>query len=130
MKDIEIETSIPSTTRSISRLKRLVDSINWEGIKAAGATRRRCLHVLVEGVNNAIFHAHNGDGAQEIRIKITGNNGALDIEIKDRGPGFDLKSVGEPPLDSDRGRGLLIIRKLADEVSYEGNTLKARLYEK
>ena len=49
----------------------------------------------------------------------------VEFTIKDEGLGFDFNSVPDPTLPQNleklRGRGVFLMRNLADEVSFEDN---------
>lgn len=85
----------------------------------------QCQLALVEGVTNAIRHAHEGLPPETpVDIEITLEPGSVDIRIWDRGPGFDLmnalhQKIATTTHDSEGGRGLKIMYQVADDISYE-----------
>lgn len=85
---------------------------------------RRCSAALVEAVDNAIFHAHNGKAEKKIRIKIKVNSEMVLMEVEDGGPGFDPDNVPPPKLSAVHGRGIYIIKAMMDEVEYKENILR------
>jgi serine/threonine-protein kinase RsbW len=86
---------------------------------------------LMEAVENSIVH---GNGMQEekmIDILFEAKPGRLIFQIQDEGEGFDYTTISDPTdttLSSSeiQGRGLFIIRRLADEVRFneKGNSIK------
>jgi serine/threonine-protein kinase RsbW len=87
-----------------------------------------------EATANAIeAHADlSGDGGR-IRIRCDLGDDRVEVEVVDRGPGFDPDRVVGPPdpedparLEWERGLGLPLMRELADETeirSSEGGTV-------
>lgn len=85
----------------------------------------RCQLALAEGFTNAVRHAHQGLSADvpiDIEISLSSNN--IEICIFDRGKPFDLeKKLAEMASKTDHGssggRGLMLMRDIADEFSYQ-----------
>jgi serine/threonine-protein kinase RsbW len=83
---------------------------------------------LVEALNNSIEHGYAGDTGQVIEIRTTVETHSLIIEVRDRGKGLErthleaIVDLAPDPDDIDaipeRGRGLAIIKKVMNEVSY------------
>jgi len=86
------------------------------------AVSRQFLVMLSEAVTNAIIHAHKGNVSKIIGLMVEINDGEIVAEVADEGPGLDsvlpenLDPVGLP--DAECGRGLGIIRRLSDEVTF------------
>lgn len=69
--------------------------------------------VISELVGNAVRHASpTPDGAVVVRWQVRG--GVVDLEVTDGGSDGDVRP-SRPTLDSTTGRGLRIVRHLADE---------------
>ncbi|PSN19399.1 anti-sigma regulatory factor [filamentous cyanobacterium CCP5] len=85
----------------------------------------QCQLALVEGVTNAIRHAHEGLPSETpVEIEVTLEADRIDMRIWDRGPGFDMlgalhHKMATTNQDSEGGRGLQIIYQVADDISYE-----------
>jgi len=83
-----------------------------------------CQLALVEGFTNAVRHAHEKLPADmEIEIEIAVLEGRLELRIWDWGPPFDLQACIEyycqgQNNDSGGGRGVIILHKIADRLSY------------
>lgn len=84
----------------------------------------QCQLALIEGFTNAVRHAHR-DLARDtpIDIEVTVTTTALDMKIWDRGPGFNFDAMLNRKLetttpDSEGGRGLKIMSRVADTVTY------------
>lgn len=82
-----------------------------------------------EACTNAILHAQDPNGTEDLDILFTVTEDSLVVDLTDHGPGFALEEVPEPDFDShpEGGYGLYIIRSVMDEVRYNksntGNTL-------
>lgn len=87
-------------------------------------TASKCSSALIEGIDNAIFHAHKKDYDKLIDIAIEVSGRKVVMGVKDRGNGFDLKKIPKPKIDQTHGRGLFIIKSLMDRVEYKNNTLR------
>jgi serine/threonine-protein kinase RsbW len=75
-----------------------------------------------ESLVNAIRHGNRLDATKRVGIEFTLLPGALSVEVRDQGPGFDPTSVPNPVapenlLKAD-GRGIFFMRSFMDEVSY------------
>ncbi|MEO0533131.1 MAG: ATP-binding protein [Cyanobacteria bacterium P01_A01_bin.123] len=84
----------------------------------------QCQLALVEGFTNAVRHAHRQAPPETpIDIEVTLFTDRLEINIWDRGPGFDMgtwlkrmpKVVDK---NSEGGRGVRLIAKIADQMRY------------
>jgi serine/threonine-protein kinase RsbW len=84
---------------------------------------------LAEAVANAIQCGNGGDPAKYVTIQADLFEDRIRLSVSDEGPGFDPSSVPDPRdpelLESPCGRGLFIIRHLAERVEFneKGNTI-------
>jgi len=84
----------------------------------------QCQTALAEGLTNAIRHAHkNQPLATPIDIALSISVNALDIRIWDHGPPFNFanqlaQSSDAVEVHKAGGRGLQILRSVADQLSY------------
>ena len=67
---------------------------------------------LTEACSNVINHA-DGSDVFEVRLDVAEDHCAIDV--LDNGPGFDAEGT-DPGADSERGRGLFLIKALSDNV--------------
>lgn len=85
----------------------------------------QCQLALIEGFTNAVRHAHKGLPLETpIAITITITDDYLDLKIWDYGPGFNFRAMLDQKLqttdsDSEGGRGLRIMYRVADILQYE-----------
>ena len=83
-----------------------------------------------EALRNAIEHGNDykKDLPVEVSYEVRGDR--VDIKIEDQGAGFDFRNVGDPRdeknIMKEGGRGVFLIRKLMDKVTYnkKGNKVK------
>jgi serine/threonine-protein kinase RsbW len=80
---------------------------------------------VVEAVNNAVKHAYENQGGNDVDIVFTIESDRLLIDIFDSGKGMEMEKIQEPVFDVDdvesipeSGLGLYIIRNIMDEVYY------------
>lgn len=80
---------------------------------------------VCESVNNAISHGNGHDINKHVQIRVECSKRELSFEIEDEGKGFDLGQVPDPTeiknLKNEHGRGIFIIRNLADDVQFANN---------
>ena len=80
---------------------------------------------LTEAVSNAVIHGNNLEQAKQVEISATIEKKQLQITIQDEGSGFNPNQVDNPLLHSHRekegGRGLLLMKELSGEVSFQQN---------
>ena len=73
---------------------------------------------LTEACANVVQHA-GGESDYEVEIEFCG--GVCHIRVVDRGRGIDLRDSNrtETILDQDSGRGIVLMRLLADQIAFE-----------
>jgi sigma-B regulation protein RsbU (phosphoserine phosphatase) len=88
-------------------------------------TLRLCLEELL---HNAMEHGNRCDVSKKVYITVKAEPRRATIRVRDEGEGFDFKRLLEAAREecdalSVRGRGLLIVKHYADELSFnrEGN---------
>ena len=78
--------------------------------------------VLEESLTNAVKHGNKLDPDLIVDVSIATQGNQLIMNIKDQGKGFDPQDVPDPTakdkLLRTSGRGVFLIKKLMDEVSY------------
>jgi serine/threonine-protein kinase RsbW len=99
------------------------------GHDAPHKTRFRLQVVLSEALSNAIMRGNREERGKWVDIRAELGPEVIQLVVTDEGTGFDPAAVPEPirpeQLDEANGRGLYLIRKLVDEVSFneQGNSI-------
>lgn len=87
--------------------------------------QERCVHdialALTEACANVVEHAAEASNEFEVRVQI--DSTTCQIRVIDTGQGFDVGAVGEamPGTDAERGRGILLMQALVDNVRFESD---------
>lgn len=83
------------------------------------------LIAVTEAVNNAINHGNKNDPDKFVHIGFESANKQLIFSVKDEGIGFDYMSLPDPTdpanLDKISGRGVFLMKHLADKVEFMNN---------
>ena len=76
-----------------------------------------------ESVVNAMKHGNGQDESKRVEIQFTLLDRALEVQVKDQGPGFTPDEVPDPLAPENLlkayGRGIFFMRQFMDEVDYE-----------
>jgi len=77
---------------------------------------------LSEAVNNAIVHGNKMDPEKKVHMKMVKDEKLLTFSVEDEGNGFNPNEVTDPTapenIDKPTGRGIFLIRSLADSVEF------------
>jgi anti-sigma regulatory factor (Ser/Thr protein kinase) len=77
---------------------------------------------LQEGLANAVLHGCGSDPSKLVRCRVEASPQAINIAIRDPGPGFDTALATDSTDNgtnlTEHGRGICLMRSLMDEVSY------------
>lgn len=118
---MKTEISFASKMENINIIEKIVDELSAQynfGTEIYG----NILVAAVEAVNNAIIHGNKIDESKSVHIKIEIKDHMLCIRVRDEGEGFDITKVADPTLpeniEKPHGRGLFLIRHLADETNF------------
>jgi len=75
-----------------------------------------------ESVVNAIKHGNKQDEAKRVHVQFTIHDRALEVQVRDQGPGFDPAAVPDPLAPENLlkayGRGIFFMRQFMDEVTH------------
>lgn len=89
-----------------------------------------------EAVINAIIHGNSRDETKPVKIAYWIEENKLNVEVEDKGKGFDYKHMPDPTANDNimkgSGRGVYLINNLMDEVEHNesGNKIKMMKYLK
>ncbi len=127
------EIGVPSNFDHLSNVEGLIDRI----CASTGVSDDNYGNVLIavtEAFNNAVVHGNNGDDTKSVHVRVSQNDDELCFVVKDQGPGFDFENVIDPTapenIEKENGRGIYLMRHLADEVEFDKNGTEVAIYFK
>jgi serine/threonine-protein kinase RsbW len=88
------------------------------------------LLALTEAVDNAIEHGNKNNPDKTVELSYKTSSEGLTFTVADQGQGFDPNHVSDPTNPThiaDGGRGLFVMKHLADKVDFEENGKKVVL---
>ena len=117
-KDITIE----STLDKISVVEKLVDEIS-EQCNLTSDLYGKILIATIEAVNNSIVHGNKFVSSKMVQVGFQITDSTIHIYVKDEGDGFNYLDIPDPTrpenLESVSGRGVFLMRNLADSIEFE-----------
>ena len=118
---------IPSDVNSISEVEVFVDLMLQER-QINEDLYGNIMIALTEAVNNGIVHGNQSDPTKKVRIITEVDHDEkhlVSFKVEDEGPGFDYQTTTDPTtpdkISEEGGRGVFIIKQLADRVYYHKN---------
>ncbi|MFA5646777.1 MAG: ATP-binding protein [Bacteroidales bacterium] len=125
-KDITIQ----STLDSIAVVEKLVDEIS-EQCSLSSDVYGKILIATIEAVNNSIVHGNKFVISKKVNVGFLITDSSIHIYVKDEGPGFNYLDIPDPTrpenLENVSGRGVFLMRNLADSIEFENNGSKVEL---
>ncbi len=80
---------------------------------------------VTEAVNNAIYHGNKSNPDKQVKIGFESDDNHLKFMVADEGEGFDYDALPDPTdplyIDKPHGRGVFLMKNLADKVEYNNN---------
>lgn len=115
----------PSILENIHLAEKLIDDIVAE-YNVKEDYYGELLIAMTEAVNNAIVHGNKLDSSKQVTITFdVPDEKNLRFVVEDEGPGFDYDNLPDPTapenIEKPHGRGVFLMRQLADECSFEDN---------
>jgi serine/threonine-protein kinase RsbW len=130
MNKIYKELKISSTNDSLAKVEKFVEEI-CETYYITNSYYGNILMAILEAVKNAIIHGNKNKPEKQVKICFKSIQNGLRFTITDQGDGFDFRNVRNPieaedSLSENVGKGIFLIRSLADQVSYnvKGNIVE------
>ena len=85
-----------------------------------------------EAVTNGMEHGNRFNESKMIFVEFVVDAKRIEISVEDQGPGFVREQVPDPLTDAQLfasgGRGLFLLESIADEVTYENEGRKTRVF--
>ena len=124
MSPIMQELSFQSKPENIAIVERLIDEM-CEQHSVIEEHYGDILIAMTEGVNNAIVHGNKLDINKSVSVEYEKRGKDLFFRISDDGAGFDYENLPDPTapenLERPNGRGVFLMRNLADDCLFEEN---------
>lgn len=124
------ELSIPSSFDFMPRVESLIDTVCFR--MGVGESFGNVLIAVTEAVNNAIMHGNKNNGNAQVFIKSAEGDQSFCFSIEDEGIGFDFTALPDPTapenIEKENGRGIFLMKNLADEVEFENNGKRVTIY--
>ena len=90
------------------------------------------LIAVTEAVNNAIQHGNKEQSSLIVELNVSTSSDAFCFSVEDQGKGFDFDNLPDPTspenILKENGRGIFLMKNLADEVCFENNGKKVLIY--
>ncbi|SFT84426.1 serine/threonine-protein kinase RsbW [Lishizhenia tianjinensis] len=120
VKSIEVDSTIDNLTR----VEAFVDEVCLE-MDVRDESYGNVLIAVTEAFNNAVQHGNGGDASLKVKVKAFNEDEFIKLSIKDAGAGFDYNNLPDPTapenLEKENGRGVFLMKSLADDVAFEEN---------
>ena len=114
---------LPSTRESITLLENLIEEIA-DKFQISDDTFANMMTCLNEIVINAIVHGNKLDPNKKVIVNAEVDGKRAVWTVTDEGPGFDYVHLADPTapenLESLTGRGVFIVKHLADQCVFNG----------
>ncbi|MCS7296706.1 MAG: ATP-binding protein [Bacteroidia bacterium] len=104
------------------------EDILMDVARSAGFAEERIplfIVAVTEAISNAILHGNRQEAAKQVQLRFVWNpeDHLLTVEVRDEGEGFDPSNLPDPTesenLLRETGRGIFLMRNLADEVIFK-----------
>jgi len=126
------ELSIPSDFESMREVENLVDNVC--GNFGVEENYGNVLIAVTEAVNNAIIHGNAKDKDLFVKVIVSDTLDTFCFGIIDAGKGFDYVNLPDPTapenLEKENGRGIFLMKNLADEVMFDDYGRSVYIYFK
>jgi serine/threonine-protein kinase RsbW len=124
---------ISSQPESINLVEKLIDEIKQEH-NIHEECYGNMLVAVTEAVNNAIQHGNKYDRDKMVSINYEIDVDQISFAISDEGSGFDHMNLPDPTdpehLEKPTGRGVFLMKHLADQIIFAENGKVVELYFK
>lgn len=121
MKSLKIE--IPSLAENIRIVESFIDNIKEE-FQLNDDIYGNIMIAVTESVNNAIHHGNKGNKEKSVTLSLNVDDSTVHFIIEDKGEGFEYNHLPDPTspenIDKPGGRGIFLMKHLADEVKFKG----------
>jgi serine/threonine-protein kinase RsbW len=124
---------IVSQPQSINIIEKVIDDLKNE-YDIHEDSYGNILVAVTEAVNNAIVHGNGLDPQKQVKVSYEVDGDRIMFTIADQGKGFDYYNLPDPTapenLEKPTGRGVFLMKHLADQVIFSENGKVVELYFK
>ncbi|KYG81626.1 serine/threonine-protein kinase RsbW [Roseivirga ehrenbergii] len=128
MNTISIE--IPSLVENIRIVESFIDNAK-EKYQLDDDLYGNIMIAVIESVNNAIIHGNQLEKSKFVHLSMILEETSVTFLIKDEGKGFVINDLPDPTapenLAKPGGRGIFLMKHLADEVAFNDNGQEVKL---
>lgn len=121
---------IASRVENLRKVEKLVDEVSTECCMSS-EVYGNVLIATLEAANNAILHGNKLDAKKDVNILFRWDQKKLELVVTDQGKGFNFNDIPDPtaPENVERvnGRGVFLMEKLSDNISFKENGRKVSL---
>jgi len=125
------QVKLPSDFASLVEVENLIDKVCAD-LGVQEDAYGNVLIAVTEAVNNAIQHGNEENSNLFVDVAVGDKGTEFCFRIKDEGIGFDFNSLPDPTapenLLKESGRGIFLMRNLADEVEFDGEGNSVNIY--
>jgi serine/threonine-protein kinase RsbW len=131
MKSIRID--IPAIPENIRMIESFIDNAR-DQFPMDDDIYGNIMISVTEAVNNAIRHGSQMNPEKSVSLALSLDDQGLKFRIQDSGTGFNYQNIPDPTMpdniDKPAGRGIFLMKHLADEVSFqdEGRIVELSFY--
>jgi len=128
-----LKLKIPSLPENIRIVESFIDQAK-ENFRFDDDIYGNIMIAITESVNNAIMHGNKNDKQKNVHLSLEVNERNIAFVVEDEGEGFKYDDLPDPTapenIEKPGGRGIFLIRHLADEVKFfeRGNKVKITFY--
>ncbi|MCC7332663.1 MAG: ATP-binding protein [Flavobacteriales bacterium] len=123
-ESINEQLKFESKLNNVNNVESIVDDV-CEKLQINDDFYGNMLIAITEAVNNAIKHGNKEDSNKAVLLSYETLENDLLFTIKDEGFGFDFNNIPDPTIPENinkvNGRGVFIMKSLADEVTFTEN---------
>lgn len=126
---VAVELRMPSLVEQVEAAVEIMVRHCFAGQSPCSRTSFRLRVALTEALANAILRGNREDPGKRVWVHAVLYPDTIRLGVRDEGAGFDPGEVPEPTapdaVECECGRGLFIIRHLAEQVEFDdrGNTI-------
>ncbi len=128
-RTVSVVIDVPADVRFVEDAIELMARHCFSGGEPCKRTSFRLRVVLAEALTNSILFGAGGNPSRSVRVEAELAEETIRLQVTDDGPGFNPREVPDPTapgaLGRPIGRGLFLIRNLADRVEFneQGNSI-------